>query len=166
MISTLPTIWLTGSTISHGWYTILVGLIEHSGPCLSWQNCHSIGPLEVIQEAQQGQIQVEFATARTHEGTAKKELNSPKSQLLSINHICQVKVFESNACVFLGRNCCHIRREIPTIDFIFLQLKRVATDSLHSCAQVALEFQSTPCSHMLTTPFHEMIKQDTVKLFN
>jgi hypothetical protein len=42
----------------------------------------------VIQEAQQRQIQVEYATAgSTLEGTAKKELNSPEPQLFSMLHI-------------------------------------------------------------------------------
>ncbi len=97
--------------------------------------CHRILTLEVIQEARQRQIQVEYATARALDGTAKKELNFPEAQLLSMLHICSVKLFKRNACVFLGRICCLILREIPIIGFAFLGLNRVALDSLHFCAQ-------------------------------
>ena len=94
----------------------LIGLIEHSSPCLRLQDCHERRALEVIQEAEQGQIYIEQATVRLLEGTAKKELDSSKGY----------------ACVFLGRNRYHVLREIPTIGFVCTGLKRVATDSLDS----------------------------------
>ena len=140
--------------------------IKHSRPCCSLQNCHSSRTLEVIQEAEQSQIQVEYATARSLEGTVEKELNSPEPHLLSMRLICHVKAFKGNACVFLGRNCCHILLEIPTIGLVFLLgLKRAAMDPLHSCAQVALQFQSRQHPYMLPTS-HKIIQQDKVKLLN
>jgi hypothetical protein len=39
------------------------------------KDCHGSRALEVIQEAEQGQIYLEQATARILEGAAKKELN-------------------------------------------------------------------------------------------
>ena len=81
-------------------------------------------------------------------------------------HICYVEASKGNACILLGRNRCHILREIPTIGHVFTGLKRVATDSLHSSAQSALDLQGTPHPYMVTFSFHKMLKQDMVKLFN
>jgi hypothetical protein len=63
-------------------------------------------------------------------------------------------------------NRCHILRETSTIGFVFTGLKWVATDSLHSSEQGALNLQGTPHPYVLTSSFHKMLKQDTVQLFN
>jgi hypothetical protein len=64
---------------------------------------------------------------------------------------------KDQACVFLGRNCCHVLREIPALSFVISALKRIAADSLDTGAQVALNIQCIP--HTLATSFMQVIDQ-------
>jgi hypothetical protein len=130
------------------------------------QDCHERRALEVIQEAEQGQIYIEQATVRLLESTAKKELDSSKPQQTSVLLLGHVKAFKGYARVFLGRNRYHVLREIPTIGFVGTGLKRVATDSLDSSAQVAFNFQCMPYSYVLATSCVQVIEQDIIQLCN
>ena len=80
--------------------------------------------------------------------------------------ICHVKASKAHACVFLGRNCCHVLREIPAIGFVISALKRIAADSLDTGAQVALNIQCIPHSYVLATSFVQVIDQDIVKILS
>ncbi len=100
------------------------------------------------------------------------KVQQKKSSTLPCHNKClcasssMFKASKAQACVFLGRNCCHVLREIPAIGFVISALKRVAADSLDPSAQVSLNIQCIPHSYVLTTSFVQVIDQDIVKLFN
>ena len=144
---------------------LLVWLVKHAGPSLCLQDCLSLWALKVIQTANQGQIHIKSTLVRILECTAKKEFYSPKPQLTPMSFVSHVEPSKGDVCVFLRWDYGHILHGVALPSFI--RRKGVATNSLDSQTQVALELQCTPGSNVWSTlVLNQIIQQDPVEFFN